>query len=228
VDSHAGELFPPGDSRLSVAPADSLPGGTNPVSADPLQPSTSSPEAGAPTAANRAQLVKTLQQARLAMFDHQYRAVDRVLDQAERLAVDQDQKVLVQQMRHLGQSAEQFWKLVADGLRGLAAAEELAVGSAEQLIVVVVEVNQDSITIRREGRNIKYALASMPAGLALAIARRTVDENDAESLVMFGACLATAKDVTPAYLEEARKYWEQARLRGADVDDLLNWLNASQ
>ena len=90
--------------------------------------------------------------------------------------------------------------------------------------MIVVETGQDSVTIHKDGRNVKYTLVDMPAGLALAIARRTADENDAQTLVLFGACLATAKDLTPAYVAEAQRYWEQAKLRGADVDDLLDLL----
>jgi hypothetical protein len=175
--------------------------------------------------ANPAELRKALRQARSAIADHEFRVASRVLEKAAGLATSDEQRALVERLRHVGQCAEQFWKVVATAIPRLNAAEELKIGSAEEVIVIVVETGQDFVTIRRDGRNVRYTLADMPTGLALAIARRTVDENDAQTLVLFGACLATAKDMTPAHTAEARRYWEQAKLRGADMDDLLDLLD---
>ena len=92
---------------------------------------------------------------------------------------------------------------------------------------MVVENGRDSITIRNQGRNITYPLADLPAGLALAIARRSMDEDDPQTQVLFGAGLVTAKDSKPLYIDEARRYWERAAASGADVEDLLATLTDS-
>ena len=198
---------------------------------NPPDAPTSSPPAGSPPSppasdtapapqADLTELGKALQQARSAIADHQFRVADRVLEKAAMLATSPEHQAMVVRLRHLGQCAEQFWNVVATAARRLSATEELKFGSSD-LIVVVVETARDSVTIRNQGRNVKYSLADMPAGLALAIARRSVNENDAQTLVLFGACVATAKDLKPMHLDEARRYWEQAKERGADVDDLL-------
>jgi len=201
-----------------------------PGNGPPVPPENGSvPEAAALPAelpaALPAELDKALRQARDALADHDFRVAGRILEKAATLAGDPDQRAMVERVRELGQRAEQFWAVVSDAAAQLHAAEELSIGTAGELVVVVVEAGPDAVTIRRDGRNVKYALAEMPAGLALAIARRVVDTREAETLVLFGACLLTARDATPAYVEQARRYWEQAQQLGADVDGLLHLLN---
>jgi hypothetical protein len=221
------------DTKVIPAPGDSSPT-TEPSHDTPDSPPdapTSSPPAGLPPSpsasdtqpaaqAELAELGKALQQARSAIADHQFRVADRVLEKAATLATSAEHQAMVARLRHLGQRAEQFWNVVAAAARGLSAAEELKIGASD-LIVVVVETARDSITIRNQGRNVKYSLTDMPPGLALAIARRAVNENDAQTLILFGACVATVKDLKPMHVDEARRYWEQAKERGADVNDLL-------
>ncbi len=156
---------------------------------NPPDAPTSSPPAGSPPSppasdtapapqADLTELGKALQQARSAIADHQFRVADRVLEKAAMLATSPEHQAMVVRLRHLGQCAEQFWNVVATAARRLSATEELKFGSSD-LIVVVVETDRDSVTIRNQGRNVKYSLADMPAGLALAIAHRSVNENDA-------------------------------------------------
>ena len=66
---------------------------------------------------NLAELSKALQQARSAIIDHEYRVADRVLQKAGTLATSPEHRVMVERLRHLGQCAEQFWKVVANATR---------------------------------------------------------------------------------------------------------------
>ncbi len=166
-------------------------------------------------------LGRLLLQAQLAMAERQFPVAARLLSQAERLATTVEHRAMVQRVRHLGQCAEQFWSLVAKTMPRLQATQELTIGASADRLVIVVETGRDSITIRNQGRNERYTLATMPAGLALAIARSGVDVNDAQNMVLFGACAATVKNRQPQHVAEARRHWEQAKLRGVEVDDLL-------
>ena len=139
-----------------------------------------------------------------------------------------EHQALVGRLQRLGQCANEFWNVVTTGARKLQATEELRIGSGDlDVIVVVVENGRDSITIRNQGRNIAYPLADLPAGLALAIARRSLNEADPQTQVLFGAGLVTVKDVKPEYIDEARRYWERAAASGADVEGLQATLTDS-
>lgn len=170
------------------------------------------------------ELSRLLLQAQAALAERQFRVADRMLEQAVGLATNPVEQATVARLRQLGTSAEAFWQVVATAIPRLRAAQELTIGASADRLVIVVEAGPDSLTIRDQGRNTRYELATMPPGLALAIARSAVDVNDSQSLVLFGACAATVKDRQPVHVDEARRYWEQAQSRGADVDDLLGSL----
>jgi hypothetical protein len=66
----------------------------------------------------------------------------------------------------------------------------------------------------------------MPPGLALAIARTTLDLQSSEHLIIMGAGLATTREPKPLYTQEARGYWSRALAQGAEVADLLTLLDS--
>ena len=132
----------------------------------------------------------------------------------------------MERLRRLNQCADEFWNAVTSAARKLHATEELKIGAGD-LIVAVVENDRNTITIRNQGRNTTYPFADLPAGLALAIARRSMNEDDPQVQVLFGAGLMTVKDLKPVYIDEARRYWERAAASGADVEDLQATLTDS-
>ncbi|MHB8970164.1 MAG: hypothetical protein ACYC3X_16265 [Pirellulaceae bacterium] len=224
------ETVPANSPPLSLAPspAPSPPEATPPEATPPNLSGPPESTDSASSSADLAQLEALLHQARSAIAVHQFAVADAALQKATAVATTAEHQALVERLRRLGQCADEFWNVVTSGARKLQATEEIKIGSGESdLVVIVVENGRDSITVRNQGRNIAYPLADLPAGLALAIARRNLNEDDPQSHVLFGAGLVTAKDMKPAYIDEARRYWERAAESGADVADLLATLTDS-
>jgi hypothetical protein len=165
------------------------------------------------------QLGQLLGRARVALSQHEFVEAGRLIEQASKFAKSDEHVALVDRLQMLADLAEKFWSGVATATRQLQATQEIKVGSGD-LIVVVVETGPDWLTIRNQGRNTRYLVAEMPPGLALAIARQSMNEDDPQTQLMFGAGLATVKDLKPAHLEEARRYWERAAAAGADAAPL--------
>ncbi len=160
------------------------------------------------------------------MAVHQFRAADDALQKATAVAKTAKHQALVGRLQRLNQCANEFWNAVTAAARKLQPVEEISVGSGD-LLVIVVEIGRDSITIRNQGLNTTYPFADLPTGLALAIARRSMDEDDPQTQVLFGAGLVTAKDTKPLHIDEARRYWERAASAGVAVEDLLATLTDS-
>jgi hypothetical protein len=205
-----------------------------PVPDSPPAPAPTPPNVDAPTAstdsppaaAELRRLGELLQQARSAIAVHQFRVAGEALQKAAAVAKTAEHEALVGRWQRLNQCAGEFWDIVTAAALKLQPVEEISIGSGE-LIVVVVETGRDSITIRNQGRNITYPLADLPAGLALAIARRNLNEDDPQNQVLFGAGLVTANDTKPLHIDEARRYWQRAASAGVAVEDLLATLTDS-
>jgi hypothetical protein len=172
------------------------------------------------------QLSQALTAAQVALGKHDFQSARRQLRDATAVAVRDDHKAIVAGLTELTAHADKFWMTVASQLQKFQGAEELTFGSGK-LIVSVVESSANSITIHIAGKNVRYELTDMPPGLALAVAKLRLDVNNPDHLLQLGACLATVADRKPVYLDEARKYWEQAETLGADVSQLLLTLTDS-
>lgn len=173
-----------------------------------------------PEQVERTRLSETLEAARAALSQHDFELAGEQLAEAERLAVRPEDQAVVAGLRELRTYSRKFWQTVASVMKAFQGAEELAVGSGG-LVVLVVETGPDFITVRKEGRNLRYSLLEMPPGLALAIAKTQLKGYSAQDLMQLGACLATTANRKRIYREEARKYWLRAHAAGADVDRLL-------
>jgi hypothetical protein len=188
-----------------------------PMVTDGAAQATQEPVAATP--AELKQLGQLLNRARNALSQHEFTESRRLVEQAGQLAKSDEHAALVDRLRMLAELAEEFWSGVATATKQLQATQEIQVGSGD-LIVVVVETGPDWLIIRNQGRNTRYVVADLPPGLALAIARQSMNEDDPQTQLVFGAGLATVKDLKPVHLEEARKYWDRAAAAGADAAPL--------
>jgi len=98
------------------------------------------------------------------------------------------------------------------------AGADFKVGSTR---VAVVEPGADEIVIRMQGRNVRYGIADMPAGLALAMAQAWFDETPANKVLLGAFLLADPNGNN----EDARELWTKAQQQGVPMDDLLPLLD---
>ncbi len=206
---------------------DAAPSATMPASGTASKTKDEPTTPRVPTRQELAQLGRALAAAKGALGTHNFDLASIELTNAAKLAVSPDHQAMVARLQRLADLEQSFWQTVTATVKRFQGAEELTIGSGG-LVVLVVETGPDSITIRKAGRNQRYSITQMPPGLALAIAKTQLAPNAPDTLLQFGACLATLADTKPVYLQEARKYWQQAKAAGADnVDDLLLTLTDS-
>lgn len=117
-------------------------------------------------------------------------------------------------LEELADYVEKFWQYVDKGGQTLQGTDELMVGDNP---VAVVEYANGVLVLRVAGQNRSYTQATMPAGLALAIAKRVLQPNTAANKVYFGAFLCMDSRGDRAV---AKKYWNEAAQGGIDVSRL--------
>jgi hypothetical protein len=170
--------------------------------------------------ADPAQVAKfqgTLAAARAALGRRDFTDAKARIEQAKRLTVTDDQNNMADGFESLAGYVEGFWEAVREGTEGLESVGELTIGSTP---VSIVEVGQKHLIIRTAGQNRRYALDKLPAGLAVAIAKRWFDER-ADNKVILGAFHFVDPRTNVA---DAKRLWEEAAAAGVDVKRLLSLL----
>jgi hypothetical protein len=167
-----------------------------------------------PDPAQVARFQELLAAARQSLGQKNIAEARKKIAEAKGLAASEEQKLVVTGFESLGTFVEGFWEAVREGKKGLSDAGELQVGNT---VVSIVEVGDDHLTIRAAGENRRYASDQLPAGLAMAIAKRWFDERP-DNKVFLGAFLFVDPRTDVA---DAKRMWEEAASAGIDVKHLL-------
>jgi hypothetical protein len=191
------------------------PGESSNSEPEPASDRTESKPADPPVdPAQAARFKAELAAARKALGERNTQAAKERIAAAERLATSKEQKELVAAFQTLPKYVDGFWEAMREGLKGLEEAGELTVGST---IVSVVEVSTQRLTIRANGQNRRYALDELPAGIAVAIAKKWFDDRP-DNKVYLGAFYFVDPRTDVAV---AKRLWEEAASAGVDVKNLL-------
>jgi hypothetical protein len=193
-----------------------------PASREPT-PSRSEPssDATAPKPADppidpeqQARLTAELVAARKALGERNIEQAKQHIATSAKLAASGEQKKVVEGFQALPKYVDGFWEAVREGLKGLEQVGELKVGNT---YVSIVEVGSSQLKIRASGKNHSHPLDDLPAGLAIAIAKRWFDDRP-DNKVYLGAFYFVDPRVDVA---EAKRLWEEAASAGIDVKGLL-------
>jgi hypothetical protein len=195
-----------------------VPDATLPAAKSPTNNSTAKPVDPPVDPEQKARFLAELVAARKLLGERNMPAAKEHIAAAEKLAVTSEQKELFEGMRSLPKYVDGFWEAVREGLKGLEEAGELKVGNT---YVSIVEVRPDRLTILANKKHFRYPLDELPAGLAVAIARRWFDEKP-ENKVYVGAFYFVDHRTDRA---EARRLWEEATSAGVDARLLLALLS---
>jgi hypothetical protein len=166
------------------------------------------------------QLSQSLTAARAALKARDLAAADAQLAKAESLAKLPEHQAKVARLKELSHYVHEFWAAVKEGMQNLRGGEDLQINNT---VVAIVEASPQHLVIRVAGQNRRYDPATLPGGLVMAIADKSLDPSDPYSRVIKGALYAVEKD--DETYQDARRLWQEAAAGGADVTDLLTALD---
>jgi hypothetical protein len=208
----------PSAPESKPAMSDTTPGSTEPPKptelAVPSKPTEPTPGAANVKPEEAAKLAETLKTAHTAILDGKYDAALAELDKAASLPKLPEHHAKYERLTLLAGYAKNFQAALKSAVDGLQAGDEIEVGSST--VVGFVSAAQDSITLRVAGTNRTYSLASLPVGLAVAIADRWLKKDDPVSLVIKGAFVASLKDLDDERKAKARQWLEEASQKGVE------------
>jgi hypothetical protein len=189
-----------------------------PTGPDPSKPKPPKPPAVDP--AKAARLAHLMVDIRQKLAERDQDGANRLIADATPLAVTPEQTDRVQRMAALVRYVGEFWGAVRDAMKALKATDEIEIGSDK---AIVVDRDDQSLTIRMAGGNHHFTLHEMPGGLAVALADRWLDPNKPENKIFIGSFYAVNPKSDP---DDAKRLWTEASAAGvADGAFLLPLLN---
>ena len=130
--------------------------------------------------------------------------------------------VEIARLEELGDYLEKFWAAVDRGAKTLDGGQELTIG---EQTVAFVEYENGQLVLRVQGQNREYSRQTLPAQIALTLARLVLKNDAPENKVFFGTfLLLDAK----GDVELARGLWKEAAAAGIDIKHLLPELAAER
>ncbi|HUG69128.1 MAG TPA: hypothetical protein VMM76_15365 [Pirellulaceae bacterium] len=211
------ETFSPVDMTPAPEPA------MEPVPAATPQPST--PETMAEPAPSREELrslAQSLTTARAAIGELNFPVAEREIAKSLALAKLDEHKAKIRRLQMLSDYVTRFHAAIGTTLGRVEAGEQIDLG--DDKFFVIVEVTPDLLVIHFKGRNLRYPMTELPAGLATRLAEMSLDKAAPETLAMKAAFVSVNPKVSDEDLEMIRTWWDEAA-SVPDVPDLLTAIN---
>jgi hypothetical protein len=155
----------------------------------------------------------SLRQAYLAMADRKLPEVDGHLKAAREKILNDDERNQVVRAENVQNSLAEFWRLIDQQIKTIKASDELSVAGTQ---VVVVKVDDQSLTIKAEGESHHYSIDALPAWAIKAIAEKTLAK-DPPTKALYATFLAVHPKGDRALAN--RLFTEVAR-SGQDIRDI--------
>ncbi len=208
-------------------PAKPEPPKPEPPKPDPVkpEPKPEPPAVEMPTKDEMVQLGKALQSAKSAIGEFNFAEADAELAKADKLAKLSEHLGKLSRLKEVAGYVKQFQDRLVQSATGMDGGESFKVGSST--MVAMIEANQKQVILRVAGQNKTYQYSDLPVGLAAALADMKLEGSDPVSRVVKGAYVACHRSATPDQLQQAKSWWDEATLGGADVRHLIPFLTDS-
>ncbi|MDA1053317.1 MAG: hypothetical protein O3C40_22940 [Planctomycetota bacterium] len=193
----------------SVTPAPSVP------TPEPMS------EAG-PSREELRALSQSLTTARAAIGELNFPVADREIAKSLTLAKLDDHQAKIRRLQLLSDYISRFRAAIGETLGRVAAGDQIDLGDGKSF--GIVEVTPDLLVIRVSGRNIRYPMTELPAGLATRLAEMSLDKAAPETIAMKAAFVSINPKVSDSDLEKIRAWWDEAA-SVRDVPDLITAIN---
>ncbi len=165
-----------------------------------------------------AEINELLERAFVATTNRNWPTATELLNQARVLAESTSARARVERFTALNDYVRQYWQAFSDGVDELQGSELVI----NDTVAFVVEVNGQSIVLRVQGQNKRFARDELPTEYVMAIADRWFDQRAATTHVFRGAFMLVTPDFTH---DQVRQEWEQAERAGATLGDLAQILD---
>lgn len=183
------------------------------------------PTAQMPTREELVLLGNTLKNAKAAIGEFNFSQAQADLAKAEKFARLKEHQAKLARLKEVAGYVQQFQERLILAATGVDGGESFKVGTST--VVGMVEADQQQVVLRIAGQNRTYQYSELPPALAVALADMKLEGSDPVSRVLKGAYIACHKKANPDQLRQAKAWWDEATLGGADVTHLIPFLTDS-
>ena len=143
------------------------------------------------------------------------------LEKAEPLAKLPEHKAKLARLQQVNENIVAFWSAVEQAADKLAAGEVLKYRDSE---IVVVESSRENVILKASGTRIERVPQQLPDGVAILFIDLALPKEDPMTKIIKGSFYAINVGKNEDHAQTAKQFWQEAGLEGAEVEDLLLFL----
>lgn len=221
----------PGDSMTTNVPAadptapaisDSPMKPEMPMNSDaPMNAAPEKPRDANPTAASRSEWVAAMKKARDAIDRADFKTFSQQSELAQSLASNDEMVTKWARLDQLGQLYEIFIKAMQEAKTKMKGAETLPVG---KMIVNIVEVRENELIVRREGKNERFAWDRLPPGIANALADIALSNSEPIDVAARAVYFSLSPAKNDLFAKRVKEWFEKSAGKGKVRQDLVQAL----
>lgn len=190
---------------------------TSPEPMTPMAASTSEP---VPSAAELRELAKSMTTARTAIGELNFAVADREIAAALKVAKLEKHQAKVTRLMLLRNYVGRFMEAIEESLGRVNAGDQISI--TDDRSFGIVEKSPELLIIRMNGKNYRYPMTELPAGLANRLAEMSLNKDAPETAAMKATFVSINPKVDDAALEKAKEWWDAA----ADLQDTPDLITA--
>lgn len=189
----------------------------------PNSPMNSVPEKpmDMPTAGSKAEWVAVMKKARAAIDKADFKTFNQQIELALPLSADADMSAKRARLDQLGQLYEIFIKAMHEAKTKMRGAESLSVGKMQ---VSIVEVKENELIVRVQGKNERYPWDRLPPGIANAMADFALDDSDPTDIAARAVYFSLSPAKNDLFAKRVKEWFEKSVGKGSIRQDLVQAL----
>lgn len=205
-----------------MKPAESLVPAPTPGPTTEMKPNTpmnSVPEKpmDMPTAGSKAEWVAVMKKARAAVEKADFKTFNQQIELALPLSTNDDMSAKRARLDQMGQLYEIFIKAMHEAKTKMRGAESLSVGKMQ---VSIVEVKENELIVRVQGKNERYPWDRLPPGIANAMADFSLSDSDPTDIAARAVYFSLSPAKNDLFAKRVKEWFEKSVGKGSIRQDL--------
>ena len=188
----------------------------------PLKPANDKTINPTASAISKAEWTEAMTKAKAAIHNADFVTYQEQIKLALPLSITDEMQSKHARLDQLGQLYEIFIKSVREGKEKMRGAETLLVG---KLQVAIVEIRDEELIVRIQGKNERFAWDRLPPGIAVAIADLTLSEQDPTDIAARAVYFSLSPARNELFEKKVADWFEKSVGKGTIRRDLVQALS---
>ncbi len=186
-----------------------------------VKPSDEKPMVPETSGASKADWIAAMVKAKQAITKADFATFHKQIELALPLSTNDEMTLKHSRLDQLGQLYEIFIKSVQEAKSKMRGAETLSVGKT---LVNIVEIKNDELIVRMQGKNERFAWDRLPPGIAMALADLTLSEQEPADIAARAVYFSLSPARNDLFAKKVKDWFEKSVGKGSIRKDLVQAL----